>query len=260
MNGRLEGRIALVTGAASGIGAATVRRFRQEGAKVYGFDLSEPVASETAQAAEAMWLGDVQDEARVSEVVSDIVTREGRLDIVVNAAGVAGGGAVHMLPLEEWQRVIGVNLTGTFLVCKHAAAQMLSQRSGNIINIASVEGIEATEGGSVYNASKGAVILLTKNMAIDYGRLGLRVNCICPGFVDTPLTGVVFKQEGMEEYLERFTDAHQLGRVAQPEEIAAAAAFLASDDASFVTGHALVVDGGFTAGRRLGFAKLMGLE
>ena len=260
MSGRLRGKISLVTGAASGIGAATVRRFRDEGSKVYGFDVSEPTSAETAEAAETIWLGDVRDEARVSEVVSEIVAREGRLDVVVNAAGVAGGGAVHMVSLEEWERVMGVNLTGTFLVCKHAATQMLAQRSGNIVNIASVEGIEATEGGSMYNASKGAVILLTKNMAIDYGRMGLRVNCICPGFVDTPLTGVVFKQEGMQEYLDRFTDAHQLGRVAQPEEIAAAAVFLASEDASFVTGHALVVDGGFTAGHRFGFARLMGLE
>ncbi len=260
MTERLHGQISLVTGAASGIGAATVRRFHEEGSKVYGFDVTEPTSAETAEAAEAMWAGDVRDETRVSEVVSEIAAREGRLDVVVNAAGVAGGGAVHMVTLEEWERVMGVNLTGTFLVCKHAVTQMLRQRSGNIINIASVEGIEATEGGSMYNASKGAVILLTKNMAIDYGRMGLRVNCICPGFVDTPLTGVVFKQEGMQEYLARFTDAHQLGRIAQPEEIAAAAVFLASEDASFVTGHALVVDGGFTAGHRFGFARLMGLE
>jgi NAD(P)-dependent dehydrogenase (short-subunit alcohol dehydrogenase family) len=137
---------------------------------------------------------------------------------------------------------------------------MLEQGSGNIVNIASIEGLEGTEGGSAYNASKGGVVLLTKNLAIDYGRKNVRVNCICPGFIDTPMTGAVFSNPGMEEYLERFRDAHQLGRVGKPEEIAAAALFLASDDASFVTGHALVVDGGFTAGRRIGFAKMMGLE
>ncbi len=260
MAGRLEGIVALVTGAASGIGAATARRFAQEGARVFGFDVADPASTEVGEALEAHFRGDVRHENRVAEVVREVTKRGGRLDAAVNAAGVAGGGAVHLLPLEEWDRVIGVNLTGTFLVCKHAVAQMLEQGSGTIVNIASIEGIEATEGGSAYNVSKAGVILLTKNMAIDYGRRGIRVNCICPGFVDTPMTAAFFDQEPMKEYLERFAEAHQLGRVAKPEEIAAAAAFLVSADASFITGHALVVDGGFTAGRRFGFAKLMGLE
>jgi len=252
---RLEDKVALVTGAASGIGAACVRGFAEEGARVFGLDLGGSQSSPCE-----LLEGDVRDEARVAAVVAHVIEKAGRIDIAVNAAGVAGGGAVHMMDLAEWDRIIGVNLTGTFLVCKHVAAQMFAQRSGSIVNIGSVEGIEGTEGGSAYNASKGGVVLLTKNMAIDYGRCGIRVNCVCPGFVDTPMTQAVFDQEAMQEYLERFADAHQLGRVAQPEEIAAAALFLASDDASFVTGHAMVVDGGFTAGRRLGFAKMMGLE
>jgi NAD(P)-dependent dehydrogenase (short-subunit alcohol dehydrogenase family) len=146
------------------------------------------------------------------------------------------------------------------LVCKHALRPMLAQRSGSIVNIASIEGLEGTEGGSAYNASKGGVVILTKNLAIDYGRMGIRVNCICPGFIDTPMTASVFSLDGMQPYYERFVEHHQLGRAGKPEEIAACAAFLASDDASFVTGHALVADGGYTAGRRLGFAKMMGLE
>jgi NAD(P)-dependent dehydrogenase (short-subunit alcohol dehydrogenase family) len=263
--GRIDGKVALVTGAASGIGAACAARFAAEGAMIAGVDLAAPTGPAwdrvTKSAKKAVALAcDVRDEESVERMVADVARQLGRIDIVVNAAGVAGGGAVHMLPAEEWDRIVDTNLKGTFLVCKHALVRMLEQSAGNVINIASIEGLEGTEGGSAYNASKGGVVLLTKNLAIDYGRKNIRVNCICPGFIDTPMTASVFANPGMEEYLERFRDAHQLGRVGKPEEIASAALFLASDDASFVSGHALVVDGGFTAGRRMGFAKMMGLE
>jgi NAD(P)-dependent dehydrogenase (short-subunit alcohol dehydrogenase family) len=155
--------------------------------------------------------------------------------------------------------VLDVNLKGTYLVCKHALVAMVEQRAGNIVNIASIEGIEGTEGGSAYNASKGGVVLLTKNMAIDYGRMGIRVNCICPGFIDTPMLRSVMGLDVMSQVRDRYRDAHVLGRFGKPEEIASAALFLASDDGSFVTGHALVVDGGFTAGARLGVADMLGL-
>jgi NAD(P)-dependent dehydrogenase (short-subunit alcohol dehydrogenase family) len=191
--------------------------------------------------------------------VRAVVDRAGRIDVVVNAAGVAGGGPVHLLPADEWDRVVDVNLKGTFLVAKHVAAVMLGQRSGSIINIASIEGLEGTEGGSAYNASKGGVVLLTKNMAIDYGRVGIRVNCICPGFIETPMMAAVMENEGMKVYRDRWLEEHKLGRFGRPSEIAAAALFLASDDASFVTGHALVVDGGFTAGMRAGVLEGLGL-
>jgi NAD(P)-dependent dehydrogenase (short-subunit alcohol dehydrogenase family) len=246
--GRLDGRVALVTGAASGIGEACVRRFTDEGAIVVGLDLHG--SDMTA---------DVRDEDAVVGAVADVVARRGRLDVVLNAAGVAGGGPVHQLGADEWDRVLDINLKGTYLVCKHALAAMVEQRAGSIVNIASIEGIEGTEGGSAYNASKGGVVLLTKNMAIDYGRIGIRVNCICPGFIDTPLLRSVMDLDVMAEVRERYRDAHVLGRFGRPEEIASASAFLASDDASFVTGHALVVDGGFTAGARLGVADLLGL-
>jgi NAD(P)-dependent dehydrogenase (short-subunit alcohol dehydrogenase family) len=263
--GRIDGKVALVTGAASGIGAACAARFAAEGAMIAGVDLSAPAgpawdrAAKTAGKAIALAC-DVRDENSVERMVAAAAAELGRIDIVVNAAGVAGGGAVHMLAAEEWDRIVDTNLKGTFLVCKHALSRMLEQGGGNVINIASIEGLEGTEGGSAYNASKGGVVLLTKNLAIDYGRKNIRVNCICPGFIDTPMTASVFSNAGMDEYLERFREAHQLGRVGKPEEIASAALFLASDDASFVSGHALVVDGGFTAGRRMGFAKMMGLE
>jgi NAD(P)-dependent dehydrogenase (short-subunit alcohol dehydrogenase family) len=247
--GRLDDRVALVTGAASGIGEATTARFRDEGAVVATLDLQGDVDHAL----------DVRDEAAVEAAVRAVVDRAGRIDVVVNAAGVAGGGPVHLLPADEWDRVVDVNLKGTFLVAKHATAVMLAQRSGSIINIASIEGLEGTEGGSAYNASKGGVVLLTKNMAIDYGRIGIRVNCICPGFIETPMMAAVMENEGMKTYRDRWLEEHKLGRFGQPSEIAAAALFLASDDASFVTGHALVVDGGFTAGMRAGVLEGLGL-
>jgi NAD(P)-dependent dehydrogenase (short-subunit alcohol dehydrogenase family) len=246
--GRLDGRVALVTGAASGIGEACVSRFNAEGAVTVGLDLHDPDHAV-----------DVRDEDAVARVIADVVAEHGRLDVVVNAAGVAGGGPVHQLGADEWDRVLDVNLKGTYLVCKHALVAMMEQRSGSIVNIASIEGIEGTEGGSAYNASKGGVVLLTKNMAIDYGRIGIRVNCICPGFIDTPMFRAVMELEAMAQVRERIREEHKLGRFGRPEEIASAALFLASDDASFVTGHALVVDGGFTAGARLGVSDMLGL-
>jgi NAD(P)-dependent dehydrogenase (short-subunit alcohol dehydrogenase family) len=246
---RLQGRVALVTGAASGIGAACIARFASEGAHPVGLDIAGDVEHTV----------DVRDEAAVSAAIDAVVAAHGRIDIVVNAAGVAGGGPVHLLAIEEWERVIGVNLTGTFLVSKHALRPMLEQRSGGIINIASIEGIQGTDGGSAYNASKAGVVLLSKNLAIDYARVGVRVNCICPGFIDTPMMQTVMQSEGMRKYRDRLIDEHKIGRIGRPEEIAAAAAFLASDDASFVTGHTLVVDGGYTAGTRLGVLEGLGL-
>jgi NAD(P)-dependent dehydrogenase (short-subunit alcohol dehydrogenase family) len=245
---RLTGKVALITGAASGLGEACAERFAAEGATVVGLDLKG-----------AELEVDVRDEDAVAAAVDGVVGRHGRLDAVLNAAGVAGGGPVHQLDVGEWDRVLGVNLKGTFLVCKHALRHMKEQGEGSIINFASVEGIEGTEGGSAYNASKGGVVLLTKNMAIDYGRFNIRVNCICPGFIDTPMFRAVMGSEHMTQFRDEYRDDHMLGRFGRPEEIAAAALFLASDDASFVTGVALPVDGGYLAGTRTGLSDLMGI-
>jgi NAD(P)-dependent dehydrogenase (short-subunit alcohol dehydrogenase family) len=262
---RLDGLVALITGAASGIGSACALRFAHEGARLAGLDVAGQgddrwrEAARTAAGAELLH-GDVRDEATVAGAVAAVRDRAGRIDVLVNAAGVAGGGPVHLLPVEEWDRVLDINLKGTFLVCKHVLPLMMEQGGGRIVNIASIEGLEAFEGGSAYNASKAGVVLLTRNLAMDYARKGVRVNAICPGFIDTPMLQQVVALPGMEEIRRRIVDAHLLGRVGRPDEVASAALFLASDESSFITGHALVVDGGYTAGHRMGVTKLLGLE
>ncbi|MGI8938983.1 MAG: SDR family NAD(P)-dependent oxidoreductase [Iamia sp.] len=165
----------------------------------------------------------------MAQAVASIVAAHGRIDIVVNAAGVAGGGPVHLVEEGEWDRVM------------------------DVVNVASIEGMEATEGGSVYNASKGGVIMLTKFMAIDYGATGIRVNAVCPGGIETPLLLGLINQPGMEDYRSKMLGAHKLGRFGRPEEISNAVLFLASSEASFMTGSAMVVDGAMTAGLGVGF-------
>ena len=192
----LAGKNVVVTGAASGIGRATAARLLAEGARVLGADITptdDRPALDGADDAYAFTVVDVSDETSVAAMIAEAVRLFGRIDGIVNAAGVAGGGAVHMVDIAEWHRVVDVNLFGTYLVAKHALTQMLEQdlvdeARGAVVTIASIEGIEGTAGGSAYSASKGGVVILTKNMAIDYAGRGIRVNTVCPGFIDTPMT------------------------------------------------------------------------
>ncbi len=260
----VQDKVVIVTGAASGIGLATARRLLDDGAIVVGADL--PPSAEDLGDRWSYVRTDVTDEAAVRALVAaGVEAGGGRIDGVVTAAGVAGGGPAHLVDADEWERVIGINLTGTFLLAKHVIAQLLTQEPvdgerGSLVTIASIEGLEGTAGGSAYNASKGGVVLLTKNLAIDYGPSGIRANAICPGFIDTPMTGALFGDDGIAGGAELWIEEHALRRFGRPEEIAAAARFLLADDASFVSGTALTVDGGYPAGRDHGVTRLMGLS
>lgn len=254
---RLSNKIAVVTGGASGIGLACVRRFAAEGAQVVGLDLGAPGAQALASLEglqpAPQFLGlDVRDEAQVQQRMEEVRQRFGRIDVLVNAAGVASRGSITDCSSEEWRRVLEINLTGSMLTSKYALAAMLAQRSGSIINIGSIFGEQGCDGNTAYNVSKGGISQLTRSMAIDYGHANVRVNGLCPGLIDTPMTQMVKEQAEFHAF---FAAQHMLSRAGQPEEVANVALFLASDEASFVSGQMICVDGGFSAGRRFAAAQ-----
>lgn len=248
---RLKDKVALISGAASGIGNSTALRFAEEGATVIGFDLNEAgenwQAISTCAADSDFMTGDVTREADVRSAVERVSAKFGRIDILVNAAGVSSYGATQDVEEDEWDRVMNINVKGCFLFAKHAARVMQEQQSGAIVHIASIEGMVGINGQLSYGTSKGAVIQMTRNMAADFATSGIRVNCVCPGAIETPLTAAL-KDESMKAIKQQMEAEHLMGRFGEAVEIANAILFLASDEASFVTGHPLVVDGGWTAG------------
>lgn len=247
----LNGKTAVITGAGSGIGQASAVAMAREGASVAILDSNhesgrQAAAELTAQKLDAAFFPvDVSSEEQVSVAISQIIKKFGRIDILHNNAGIAIRHPVAEQDEEGWQTCMDVNLKGVFLFAKHVIPHMLN-RGGSIINTASVTGIVGVRNRAVYSATKGAVVALTRNMALDYAYHQIRVNCVCPGFVRTPMAKALLQDPIKEK---RLVDTHPLGRLGTPEDVANAVLFLASDLSSWITGHALVVDGGFSAGR-----------
>jgi 2-keto-3-deoxy-L-fuconate dehydrogenase len=255
----LENKTVLVTGSGSGIGQAIALRFAQQGAKVAVADLQPAAAQETVSQInataknEAIALTlDVAEEAQVKAAIDHIAQHWGRLDILVNNAGISHVGNILETSLEDWEKVMRVNSGGVFLCAKYALQQMLAQSpaGGNIINIASVAGLIAVERRLPYCASKGAVVALTRSIAIDFANQNIRCNAICPGTVYTPFVEGYLERNYADQKAEMLAQLHArqpIGRMGNPDEIAHAALYLASEEAAFVTGSMLTIDGGWTA-------------
>jgi len=254
MPGRVEGKVALVTGGASGIGRATALTFAREGAKLIIADLNEDGGHQTVhmiteQGGDATFVHvDVTQAQAVEALISKAVETYGRLDCAHNNAGIGSRPRVllHELAEESWDRVIDINLKGVWLCMKYEIIQMLTQGGGTIVNTASIMGLVGSWSRSgAYNASKHGVVGLTKTAALEYATSGIRVNAVCPGYIRTPLLeSLLTNQPEMEAQI---VARHPVGRMGKPEEIAEAVVWLCSDAASFVTGHTMTVDGGYVA-------------
>jgi NAD(P)-dependent dehydrogenase (short-subunit alcohol dehydrogenase family) len=252
--GRLEGKVALITGAGSGIGATTARLFAAEGARVGVADLrpesAEAVADEiSANGGEAVALvGDVGTDHGAGSLVAGVTDKWGRLDTLYNNAGVDALGDVVEVGLEDWDRCFDVNVKGTWLCSKYATPAIEESGGGSIINQGSVAALVGVRRFAAYCAAKGAVVSLTRSMAVDLAPRGIRVNCVCPGFVETDQMRAFLASRPDPDRAEADAVAlHPLGRLGHPRDVAGAVAFLVSDDASFVTGATLAVDGGYLA-------------
>ena len=254
---RLENKVALITGAGSGIGRATAILFAREGARVAAADISHQAAAETVRAIEELGglaealSGDVADSDDAREMVRSAVDSFGRLDILVNSAGVSARNALPegASPEDVWDKVIDVNLKGTYLPSWHAVPEMDKSGGGSIVNLASIMGLVGypvgfNGGFNPYPPSKGGVVQFTRTLAIDCASMNIRVNCLCPGYTATNLTSSLAEDP---DVLAKLEGLHPMGRLGRADEIANAALYLASDEAGFVTGTALAVDGGYTA-------------
>lgn len=242
---RFEGRTVVVTGAGSGIGYEMARRFAAEGAEVFAADLNPDLAPDGTNALRA----DVSDAADVEAMITTAIDATGRIDVLCNNAGIGSTTDAIACTPEEWDRVFAVNARGVFLGTRAALPHMLARGTGVIVNTASVAGLVGLRDRAAYCASKGAVISFTKQVALQYAGTGVRCNCICPGTVDSPwVGGLLEKADDPSAAREALIARQPMGRLGQPEEIAEAALYLASDVAAFVTGTALVIDGGLVAG------------
>lgn len=257
--GEFTGKSVLITGGALGIGRGIADGFAAEGADVAIADVNREAAAAAAAAVNAAGggraiatIGDVSSAADAARMVAETVAAFGRLDVLVNNAGIQPMTWYHRiedLPEEQWDRILGVNLKGVFLMSKHAIPEIRRQGGGAIVNMASVQGLQSMPGVPAYAASKGGVLSLTRNMALDYARENIRVTAICPGTIDSDMVRTSARAEGgdLEDNLRRYGAFHPIGRIGHPQDIANAAIFLASEKASFITGEYLCVDGGFMA-------------
>jgi dihydroanticapsin dehydrogenase len=240
----LEGKIALITGGSGAIGSATARRFLDEGSRVVVADrhsgqLEPEVIFEQV---------DVTDDASVGRLIASVVARFGRIDVLFCCAGVLLPGSVTEATLDEWNTTLAVNLTGPFLASRHVVPIMIANGGGSIIHMASTSGLVAEPGIVAYCASKGGVVMLARQLAVDYARKGVRVNVVCPGWIDTPFNDPAIERAGGKDALGPFIDAMvPIGRQGRPEEVADVVTFLASDGARLMNGSVVVVDGGLTA-------------
>jgi meso-butanediol dehydrogenase/(S,S)-butanediol dehydrogenase/diacetyl reductase len=242
---RFDGKVAVITGGASGIGAATARLMAREGAKIVLADLQADLGQAVAAETGGRFLRtDVAEREQVEALIADAVQAHGRIDILFNNAGIGSFGETPDLDPEAWRRVMAVDLDAVFYACRAAIPVMRSQGGGAIVNTASISGLGGDYGFSAYNAAKGALINYTRTLAVDHGKDGIRVNALCPGYIDTPLASVLKELPGL---VDAWLPTIPLQRSGTSEEMAEVVAFLASEAASYVTGSIIVADGGMTA-------------